>query len=391
MPISKQALSIANSPTLALNDKAGVLRAQGKAVINLCVGEPQNKAPLVAVESAIARLETREVKYAPTSGTQALKQAIIQYTQEIYGRTPAPANILVTVGAKQALFNALYSLGNPKDEVILLAPYWVSYPEMVKLAYGVPVVVMPPEGSLHHRLADIESAITPRTKAIIFNNPNNPSGMVYPQEFIAGLVDLCERGGVYLIMDDIYHKLVYGSTPWVPGYRYTEQEIDSSRLIVINGVSKSYGMTGFRIGWVVASRELVRVMSNIQAHTTSGASIVMQDAALGALTGPQDVIAELLESIKANRDIAMTELRTFNGLRVTEPEGAFYVLPDFSAYNPNSAELSEFILEKALVAVVPGAAFGMEGHLRLSYAGLPEDVTEGIRRMRLALEPTTAR
>ncbi|MFH1635580.1 MAG: pyridoxal phosphate-dependent aminotransferase [Chloroflexota bacterium] len=391
MPISKQALSIANSPTLALNDKASALRSQGKAIINLCVGEPQNKAPLAAVESAIARLETRQVKYAPTSGTPALKKAIIQYTQENYARTPTPDNVLVTVGAKQALFNALYTLLDPQDEVILLAPYWVSYPEMVKLVYGVPVVVRPPEGCLHHRLADIESAITPRTKAILVNSPNNPSGMVYSQEFIAGLVDFCERGGIYLIMDDIYHKLVYGSTPWVPGYQYTEADIDSSRLIVINGVSKSYGMTGFRIGWVVAPCELVRVMSNIQAQTTSGASIVMQDAALGALTEPQDVVAELRESIKVNRDIAMNELRAFSKVQVTEPEGAFYVLPDCSAYNPNSTELAEFILEKALVVTVPGAAFGMEGHLRLSFAGAAEDVAEGIRRMRWALEPTADR
>jgi aspartate aminotransferase len=270
---------------------------------------------------------------------------------------------------------------------VLLAPHWVSYPEMVKMVYGIPVVVTPEDGTFHPRMEDIKRVITSYTKAIILNSPNNPSGLVFSEEFIAEIVDFCEDKGIYLITDDIYHKLVFDGKRTPIAYKYTDKDIENSKLIVVNGVSKLYGMTGFRLGWVVAPRKLIEVMINIQSQITSNVPVVSQAAAEGALTGVQSVVESLRLTIQNNRDVMMQELNTFDGIRVTKPEGTFYCLPDFRAYNENSMELAEFLLRKALVVTVPGIAFGMEGHLRLSYAGSVKDITEGIERIKWALDP----
>jgi aspartate aminotransferase len=303
----------------------------------------------------------------------------------------APENVIVTNGAKQSLFNLIYSLVDPQDEVIILAPYWVSYPEMVKMVYGVPIIVTPKDGTFYPRMEDILEAVSSYTKAIIVNNPNNPSGMVFPPEFIGDLVEFCESKGIYLIMDDIYHRLVFDGTKAVPGYQFTQKDIESTKVIVTNGVSKIYGMTGFRIGWVIANRRLVEVMTNVQAQMTSNPATILQSAAEGALNGIQSYVESLRLTIENNRNVIMQELRSFNGIRVPEPQGAFYCLPDFRAYQDNSVELADFLLKKALVVAVPGIEFGIEGHLRLSFSGTVKDITEGIARMKWALDPESPR
>jgi aspartate aminotransferase len=236
-------------------------------------------------------------------------------------------------------------------------------------------------------MEDIEEAVGPYTKAIIVNSPNNPSGVMYAEDFIAEIVDLCEKRDIYLIMDDIYHKLVFDGRSPVPAYRFSQRDIETTRVLVVNGVSKLYGMTGFRIGWVVAPRKLVEIMINVQAQTTSCPSLVSQAAAEGALTGVQSVAESLRLTIENNRDVMMQELNAFNGVRVAQPDGTFYCLPDFRAYSNDSVELADFLLKKALVVTVPGRSFGMEGHLRLSYAGSVKDITEGIARIKWALDP----
>jgi len=214
MTISQLARSINESATLTLNERAKLLADQGQAVIHLGGGEPKNKVPITAILSSSARLTSGDVKYVPTDGTPSLKQAIIRYTEEYYGRLVAPENVIVSAGAKQSLYNVLLSIVDPQDEVIVLAPYWVSYPEMVKLTYGHPVIVRPEDGSFVPRLEEIEASFSSYTKAVIVNSPNNPSGAVYPDELVAGLVELCEERGVHLIMDDIYHRLVFdGARP----------------------------------------------------------------------------------------------------------------------------------------------------------------------------------
>lgn len=387
MTVSQLARTIKESPTLKLNEEARILRTKGEPVIHLGIGEPKNVAPITAILGSAAKLNAGDIKYTPVDGLVSLKKAIIRYMEENYNKLVAPENIIVSTGAKQCLYNILFTIVNPQDEVILLAPYWVSYPEMVKMVYGIPVIVTPEDGTFHPRMEDIERSVSSYTKAIIVNSPNNPSGVVYSEEFIAEIVEFCERRGIYLILDDIYHKLVFDGKRAPLGYSYTTKDLENSHLIVVNGVSKLYGMTGFRIGWVVAPRKMIEVMINLQAQTTSNASVISQAAAEGALTGVQSVVENLRLTIQNNRDVMLEELNAFTGIRLTKPEGTFYCLPDFRAYRENSVELAEFLLKKALVVTVPGSAFGMEGHLRLSYAGSMKDITEGVERLKWALDP----
>ncbi len=387
MSISQIARSIVESPTLRLNEEARLLREKGEPVIHLGIGEPKNKAPIAAILSSAAKLVSGDVKYTPTDGLPSLKKAILRYTEDNYGRAVAPENVIVSDGAKQCLFNLLYTLCNPQDEVIVLAPYWVSYPEIVKMVGAVPVVVKPEDGSFVPRWEEVERVVSSSTKALILNSPNNPSGAIYPEEFVAEAVRFCERKGIWLIADDIYHKLVFDGKTAPPACGYTDLDPETTRVILVNGVAKLYGMTGFRIGWIVAPRKLVQVMTNVQAQTTSCVSPVLQAAAEGALTGMQGVVESLRLTMQNNRDILMNELKTFSGVRITKPEGTFYALPDFRAFGNDSVAISRTLLQKARVVTVPGREFGMEGHLRLSFAGTVKDVTEGVARMKWALDP----
>ena len=386
MSISQLARTISASSTLVLNEKARILREKGEPVISLGIGEPKNKTPITALLSAAAKLSEGNIKYTPSDGTPSLKKAIIRYTEENYNRLVAPENVIVSAGAKQSITNIILSIVNPQDEVVLLAPYWVSYPEIVKLAYGIPVVVVPEDGTFKPRMEDIERAVGSYTRAIIINSPNNPSGAVYSEEFIADIVDFCERKKIYLITDDIYHKLVFDGNQARPAYEFTNKDVESTMVIAVNGVSKSYGMTGFRIGWTIANRKLVEVMNNIQSQTTSGTSVLLQAGAEGALTGMQSVVESLRLTFENNRNVIMQELRSFNDIKVIKPEGAFYCLPDFRAYSNDSVELSNFILNKAMVVTVPGKDFGMEGHLRLSFAGSIKDIMTAIERIKWVLD-----
>ena len=387
MSISQLARSIAESPTLSLNEQARLLREKGEAVIHLGIGEPKNKAPIAAILSSAAKLTSGDIKYTPTDGIPSLKKAIIRYTEENYDRVVGAENVIVSGGAKQALYNLLFTLLNPQDEVIVLAPYWVSYPEMIKMVYGVPAIVRPEDGRFVPTMKDIEQALSSYTKAIIINSPNNPSGVMYPDALVGEIVDLCERKGIYCIMDDIYHKLVFDGRCHTPAYSFTKKDVESTRVITINGISKLYGMTGFRVGWVIANKTLIQIMTNVQAQTTSCTSLVLQAAAEGALTGLQSHVDALRLTLENNRNVMMQELGSFAGIKTIKPEGTYYCLPDFRAYSDNSVELSKFLLKKALVVTVPGKEFGMEGHLRLSYATTVKDVKEGVERIKWALDP----
>jgi aspartate aminotransferase len=389
MRLSKLASDIAESPTFALNEEARLLRERGEAVINLGIGEPKNKTPIAAVLASAAKLTSGDVKYAPPDGLPSMKKAVIRYTEENYDRLVAPENVIITNGAKQSLYNIFYSILNPQDEVIVIAPYWVSYPEMVKMCLGIPVVVTPEDGTFTPRFEDIERAVTSSTRAIIVNSPNNPSGAIYPAELIGKIVEMCERKGIFMICDDIYHKLTFDRNVAPPAYSFTKMDVENSHIIAVNGVAKLYGMTGFRIGWVVAPRELIRVMTNVLAQTTSCVSPIAQAAAEGALNGLQSIVEALRLQIQNNRDVVLQEMKTFTGARLIEPKGTFYALPDLRAFNGNSVEVSKFLLKKAMVVTVPGKEFGMEGHIRISFAGSVKDITEGIARIKWALDPTS--
>lgn len=381
--------SIAESVTLKLNETAAILRAKGEPVIHLGIGEPKSRAPLDAITAAASLLNTGEIRYTPADGIPALKQAVIRYTVDHYGRVIAPENVIASGGAKQSIMVALQAILNPQDEVVFPAPYWVSYPEMVKLCGAVPVPVHPEDGSFHPRLQDIERVCGSYTKVIIINSPNNPTGVVYSDGFIKDIVEFCEERGIYLIMDDIYNRLVFGGCKPANCYKYQKSSIDDSKLIVINGVSKQYAMTGFRIGWTVANRKLIEVMTNIQSHQTSGPSVVLQVAAVGAINGIQSSVESLRTTLENNTKVMMEQLNAFAGVRATKPDGAFYCFVDFSNYNKNSTQLALFLLEKVRVITVPGIEFGKEGYLRLSTCGSIKDITQGIERIKWALDPNS--
>ena len=389
MSLSLIAKSIGESATLKLNEVAAILRAKGDPVIHLGGGEPKGKPPLDAILAASSLLSSGEVRYTPPDGIPALKQAIIRYTEEFYGWRPQPENVMAAGGAKQAIMSALHAILDPQEEVIFPAPYWVSYPEMVKLVGAVPVPVLPEDGSFIPRVQDIEQVIGSYTKAVILNSPNNPSGAVYPADFVKDVVELCEKRGLWLIMDDIYHRLIFDGRKPINAYDFAKDRTDNSKLIIVNGVSKQYAMTGFRIGWAVGNTRLIEVMTNIQGHETSGPSAVLQHAAVGAINGIQSSVSSLCTTLENNRNVLVQELRAFDGVRLEEPGGTFYSFPDFSHYNTNSVELSEFLLDKVQVVTVPGKEFGKEGHLRLSFCGSIKDITEGIERIKWALDPNS--
>ncbi len=387
MSISQIGRSISESVTLKLNETAAILRAKGDPVIHLGGGEPKSKAPLDALVAAANILNSGEIRYTPADGIPALKQAIIRYTEQFYGRVVEPEHVMASGGAKQAIMVALQAVLNPQEEVIFPVPYWVSYPEMAKLCGAVPVPVQPEDGTFHPRIQDIEQKVGAYTKAVIINSPNNPSGVMYSEQFIADIVEFCEKRDLYLIMDDIYHRLIFDGRRPINCWDYAKERGENSKLIIVNGVSKQYAMTGFRIGWSVANKKLTEVMANIQGHQTSGPSVVLQRAAAAALNGIQSSVDSLRTTLENNRNVLIDRLRSFDGVHVTKPDGTFYCLADFRNYDKDSTRLAKFLLDKVLVVTVPGVEFGLEGYLRISFCGTIKDVTEGIERIKWALDP----
>ncbi len=387
MSISLLAQSISESPTLVMNEKARILKEAGQPVIHLGSGEPQTKTPVDAVRTAAAQLVSADVRYTPTDGTPALKKAILRYTEENYQKVLGPENVVVSAGAKQSLAGVLTCILNPQDEVIILSPYWVSYPELVKLFYAKPIIVTPEDGRFQPRMEDILAHVTSYTKAIIINSPNNPSGAVYDEDFTRAIVEFCEKKGIYLITDDIYHKLVFDGSRWHAGTRFQTCDFNEGKLIVVNGVSKLYGMTGFRIGWTLAPKKLQEAIVRVQAQTASCAPALSQAGAVGALNGLQSSIENLRLTLQNNALVMKKELNAFNGVFLREPQGTFYCLADFSAYEKDSVKLANMLLEKVMVVTVPGVSFGAEGHLRLSTCGTVKQIMEGVARMKWALDP----
>jgi aspartate aminotransferase len=389
MSISQIARTISESATLKLNEIAAILRAKGDPVIHLGGGEPKSKAPVDALVAAAALINSGEIRYTPADGIPALKQAIIRYMEEFYHRVVEPENVMASGGAKQAIMVALQAVLNPQEEVIFPAPYWVSYPEMAKLCGAIPVPVLPEDGTFYPRLQDIEEKVGPYTKAVIINSPNNPTGAMYSEDFIADIVQFCEKRDLYLIMDDIYHRLIFDGRKRINCYDYAKDKTENSKLIVVNGVSKQYAMTGFRIGWAVANKKLIEVMTNIQGHQTSGPSALLQHAAVGAINGIQSSVEALRTTLENNRNVLIDHLRSFDGVRVTKPDGTFYCFADFRNYGKDSTKLCQFLLDKVQVVTVPGVEFGLEGYLRISFCGSIKEITEGVERMKWALDPNS--
>lgn len=385
LQLTKRVQKIASSPTLLINAKARELKRAGRPIIHLGGGEPTYPAPESTIYALEEHLQTRRIKYTPFSGTPELKQAVLFYTKAHYNRDYALPNVLISAGAKQALFNFLMAAVEAEDEVVFPAPYWVSYPEMVKLVGGTPVIVHPQMG-LRVSADQIISAVTDKTKAIILNSPCNPAGYILGEDFIRRIVEFAEEKQIFLVMDDIYHQLVFDGAKTPNPCAYAKE---GKNLVLLNGVSKLYGLTGLRIGWAVSENtDLIKAMGKIQAQSTSCNSELSEKGAAAALEGDQACVKKMCAVLEENRNALLAELAKIPHLKVEKPQGTFYCFVDFSYYNADSRALAAYLLEKALVAVVPGIAFGMEGYLRISFCAAKNAIIEGVQRIRWALDET---
>lgn len=388
--VSARVAGIAESATLAVDAKAKALRAAGRDVIGFGAGEPDFPTPEPIVEAAAAACrQPRFHHYTATSGLPELRAAIAAKTERDSGYRVDPAAVVVTNGGKQAVYEACATLLDPADEVLLPAPYWTTYPEAIRLAGGVPVEVATDETSGY--LASVqmlEAAETTRTKALLFSSPSNPSGAVYPPEQVAAIGRWAVERGVWVVTDDIYEHLVYGDARFSSMPALVPELADT--CIVVNGVAKTYAMTGWRVGWLIGPSDVATAATNLQSHLSSNVSNVAQAAALAALTGDQSSVAAMRATFDRRRQTMVRLLAEIPGLRCPEPQGAFYCYPCLQGVldrpirgrRPGStAELAELILDEAAVAIVPGEAFGTPGYARLSYALGDEEIVEGVLRL----------
>jgi aspartate aminotransferase len=382
------------SVTLAMNQRAAELRATGVDVFAFGVGEPDFEPPAHVRDAAKRAIDAGCSKYTAVTGVPALKEAICAATERARGWRPTPDMICVSVGAKHALFNVAVALYDPGDEVVIPAPFWVSYPEQVRMMGGAPVIV-PTREEHGWRMtpADLERALTPRTKAVILCTPCNPSGCAYPERELLALVEVVRKHDCWLVVDEIYAELVYDGFVHASVARIAPDLRD--RLVVIDGVSKTYAMTGWRIGWSIAPPGLTKQLDLVQGQSTTNAAAVAQHAAVAALTGPQDEILSLRATFQKRRDAMVAALNGVPGVTCRTPEGAFYAFADCRALYgiddrgkpiADDEALAFWLLDAANVAAVPGGAFGAPGYLRFSYATSEDRIAQGIARMKAAVE-----
>ena len=389
--LSRRVLELSPSQTLALAARASALKAAGQPIIDFSAGEPDFTSPAVVGEAGKAAIDRGDTHYAPVPGTAALRKAIVAKVAQDHGYSADPAQVLVSTGAKQVLYNLIQALVDPGDEVLYASPYWVSYPAMVQLAGGRPVPI-PTEAKDGFRLRPdaLEGAIGARAKVLILNSPSNPTGAVSPPEDVDAIVRLALDRGLIVISDEIYGALVYSGATHKSAVSVEHPRLREG-VILVNGVSKAYAMTGWRIGYAVGPEDVIKAASKIQSQSTSGACSIAQAAAVAALEQAGPDAETMRQAFERRRDVAVKALEEIPGVVVPEAKGAFYLFPDFSAYVGATLDgveikdtlvLSELLLDKAHVAAVPGGAFGAEGHLRLSYALGEEAIAEGIGRIR---------
>jgi len=388
--------SVKPSPTLSINSKAKEMKAAGRDVISLSVGEPDFDTPDHIKDFAIKAIKAGETKYTDVPGTMALRKAICAKFERENGLTYAPDQVIVGTGGKQILFNAMMATVNPGDEVIIPAPYWVSYPDIVYLAEGTPVIV-PTDAANGFRLSPevLDKAITPKTKWLILNSPSNPTGAAYTEAQLRALADvLLNHPHVWILADDIYEHLVYDNFQFRTIVQVEPKLMD--RTLTMNGCSKAFSMTGWRIGFAGGPKQLIKAMGDLQGHSTSNASSISQAAALGALTSPIDFLNEWRKSFQERRDLVVGLLNKAPGISCAKPEGAFYVYPSCAGLigktTPQGKVLATdedvvtYFLESEGVAAVHGAAFGMSPYFRISYATSPEVLTDACNRITRACE-----
>jgi aspartate aminotransferase len=388
--LSTRVAAITESATLAVDAQAKALKAAGEPVIGFGAGEPDFPTPDHIVEAAVAACrDPKNHRYSPAGGLPELKEAIAAKTLRDSGFEVLPGQVLVTNGGKHAVYNAFTSLLNAGDEVLLPAPYWTTYPEPITLAGGTPVVV-PTDEKTGFRVSidQLEAAFTPQTKALLFVSPSNPTGAVYPEDEVRAIGEWALERDLWVVTDEIYEHLTFG------GHRFTSiatvvPEI-AERCVVLNGVAKTYAMTGWRVGWMIGPADLVKAATNLQSHTTSNVANVSQRAALAAVAGDLDAVTRMREAFARRGATIHRMLNGIPGVSCMEPQGAFYAFPSFAevlgkevgGHRPTTTvELAEIILERVKVAIVPGEAFGAPGYARLSFALGDDDLVEGVTRL----------
>jgi aspartate/methionine/tyrosine aminotransferase len=388
--ISKRIAAIAPSATLAVDAKAKALKAAGEPVIGFGAGEPDFPTPAHIVEAAAAATrDPKNHKYSPVPGLPELREAIAAKTARDSGYDIAASQVLVTNGGKHAVYNTLLTLLDEGDEALLPAPYWTTYPEPIRLAGATPVVLQTTEETgFKVTVEQLEAARTPRTKLLVFVSPSNPSGAVYPREDIEAIGRWAVEHGIWVVTDEIYEHLTFGD------HRFHSMPVLvpelADRCVVLNGVAKTYAMTGWRVGWMVGPPEVIAAATNLQSHSTSNVANVSQQAALAAVSGPLDAVVEMRSAFERRAATAYKLLNGVEGITCIEPEGAFYAYPNLTGLLGRSIagrtaqttiELSELLLEEAKVAIVPGEAFGTPGYARLSFALGDDDLGEGLQRI----------
>ena len=391
MKFSLKAKQIAPSLTLAITAKAKKMKSEGIDVIGFGAGEPDFNTPENIQNAAIEAMKKGLTRYTPASGIIELKDVIIEKFKKDNNLSYDSSQIIISTGAKQCLANVFQAILNPGDEVIVSTPYWVSYPELIRLADGVPVYIHSgEENNFKYTLESLKEVLTLKTKAIIINSPNNPTGTLYSEEELTYIASFCKENDITIISDEIYEKLVYGDKKHISIASISEDAYN--RTIVINGVSKSYAMTGWRIGYAAGSKEIIKLMSNIQSHTTSNPNSIAQYAAVEAISGQQDTMSFMVNEFSNRKDYMINRIEKIKEVSSINPDGAFYVMVNIDnllnkKFNnetiKDSLDFSRLLLEQERVAVIPGDAFGVSNYIRLSYATSLDNIKEGLDRIEM--------
>ena len=392
--LSKKLQEISPSPTLSIDAKFKAMKADGQDVVGFGAGEPDFDTPQHIKDAAIQAIQDGKTKYTPASGTLELKKAICNKLLKENNLSYEPSQIVVSNGAKHSLVNTFMAICNPGDEVIIPAPYWVSYPEMVKLADAIPVPLMTTEeNQFKFTIEDLKKAITPKTKAILLNSPSNPTGMAYHADELQAIADLAVKNNIFVVSDEIYEHLLYDGEKHISIASFNDKIKDLT--IVVNGVSKSYSMTGWRIGYTASNKKIASIMSNMQSHATSNPNSIAQAAAVAALNGPQDCVEMMRVEFEKRRDYMVERINAIDGLSCIKPHGAFYVFMNikgvlnreyYGKLITTSDDFCELLLEKSKVALVPGSGFLAEQYVRWSYATSMENIKEGLDRLEAFLK-----
>lgn len=388
MYVSEKAKSIKASTTLAIDSKFKAMKAEGLDVVGFGAGEPDFDTPDYIKKAAIEAINAGKTKYTPAAGTMEVRKAVAEKFSRENGLSYEPTQIVVSNGAKHSLVNAFMAILNPGDEVIIPAPFWVSYPEMVKLADGVPVIVdSTEEADFKVTVAALEKALTPKTRALVLNSPSNPTGMVYTEEELKAIADFAVKNDIYVISDEIYEHLIYeGKHVSIASFG----EDIKNRTIIINGVSKTYAMTGWRIGFAAAAPEIAKIMANVQSHASSNPNSIAQAATVAALSGGMDEIEVMKKAFVERRNYMVDRINSIDGVSCKKPNGAFYVLMNISKIKGRtiagkvintSDDFAELFLQEAKVAVVPCSGFGDDNFVRWSYAVSMDTIREGLDRL----------